>query len=172
MINNASFSTIDKVLLAFISLYLIITSLISLRFISAIFSADVKIEFIIIIGLIVSIFIIGITLWINALILSKRLVVGKREIDINLMICLIQSFSFFLDGFCIKYTQGVEWAGAVHFHQIIEFILYPPILTFEAIFNFRSTNGILIAVNFPPLVLSFFLVYMRKKYFKKENEYP
>lgn len=169
MIDKTSLNTFDKVLLIFSSIYLIITSFISLWFIFILINEDIKLEFLVIITLIVGLFIIGLTLWTNSVLLSKIDSIGKREVTTNLVICLIQSFSFFLNGFCFKYTQGLEWGGFLHFHQLtneLDLKMLFPRLTFEFMFNFRSTNGILIGFNFITLLFSFFFIYIKKRYFK------
>ncbi len=61
----------DKILLIFSSIFLMISGLLSLGFMFPILKQDVKLEFIIILTLLVSSFIIGLTLWSNSLILSK-----------------------------------------------------------------------------------------------------
>lgn len=169
MKNEVKLNFVDKFLLYFSSVYLIITGFISLWFIFILIDSDLKLQFLIIITISVALFIIGLTLWTNSVMLSKIGFMENSQITMNLIICLIQSFSFFLNGFCYKYTQGLESVGFLHVHQLtneFELRMFPPKLTFDALFNFRSTNGIYIAVNFIMLPFLLFFIYIKRKYFK------
>lgn len=169
MAGKITLNNVDKILLVFSSIYLMITSLISLWFIFVLINEDIELKFLIILTLIVGLFIIGLTLWTNAVLLSKLDSIGKKEITINSIICLIQSFSFFLDGFRFKYLQGLEYVLFIHIDQTFNrfergIIFLRP--AFEFVFNFMSTQGIFIGVNIIALTFLFFFIYTRRKYFK------
>jgi len=172
MSNRIALNKIDKTLLAFSSCFLIITSLISIWFVFIIINIDLKLEFLIILVLIISMFIIGLTLWTNSVILSKKEVLRKREININLIICLIQSVSIFMNGFRFKYLQGLECVFYINIDQTISKVesgIVLPKLGFQFVFNFMSTKGIFIGINVIALIFSFFFLYIRGKYFHNKE---
>ncbi len=118
------------------------------------------------ITLIVSLGIVLLTLVTNFDILKQKGQIKNRSILINLILCLIQSFSFFSSVFSCKYTQGLEWVGFVHLNTSTWKFDYGAFFIgyhFELVFTWAPANGIMIGTNFITLILSCFYTYLFMK---------
>lgn len=169
MKNAIAPSKIDRILLFCSSIYLIVTSLISIWLIFIIIQAADELKFLIVLSLIASAFTIGLTLWTNSVILSKIDSLRKKDINVNLIICLVQSFSLFMNCFRFKYVQGLECMVFVYTDQAVSKFklgfLFPR-TGFEFVFNFMYTTGVFFSVNLFALTFLLFFIYISKKYFK------
>jgi hypothetical protein len=140
-------------------------ALISLGMIIALLFSGLHIDLIAAVTLIISTFIVLTTLFINSKLLLNWKSLNMKYVIFNLIICIIQSVSFFSDGFCYKYTQGLEWVGFLHYDpnngQWDSGAFFSKTM-FEFIFNFKSANGIMIGTNFITLLLGFYYYYLFK----------
>lgn len=168
IINKIVLSKIDKKLLVFSSIFMMITSLISVFLLFLIINEVDEPGFLVILTFLISLFTIGLTLWTNSIILSNLEVLRKREVNINLIICLIQSFYIYMDGFRIKYVQGLECVFFLFFDKTIKKVepgVILPTISLEFVFSFLPNDGTFIGVNIIALIFLLFFIYIRKKYF-------
>ncbi len=163
---SLNLKTIKNSLLILSSSYLTLTALISLFFITSILFSNLGIDFIAAITLVVSTFVVLTTILINVrLILNKRWF-SQKYLLTNLVICIIQSVSFFSDGLNYKYIQGFEWVGYLHYDTISgkwDSGAFFSKLVFEFVLNFKSAKGVMIGTNFITVLLSFYYYYLFKK---------
>lgn len=86
---------------------------------------------------------------------------NRLQFAFILVICFLQAFLVFTNGFCFKYTQALEWVGFYCINDSIEgtgFVLASPVLNANTTLTLKETNSSLYGINVFFLIIFFYLI--------------
>ena len=161
----------NKYLTITFSLYLILTSLVSIFLLLATLFQNHVVDFISIIALVVGFALAIVTFINNFLILNNLNKVESLQLLVNIFLCILQSIVLFSDGFYFKYTQGFESILFMYTSlngEMLDVKMSNRTFIHDLIFKFDEFHGLLIGVNFIAAVLILFYI-LKYKFNKISN---
>lgn len=108
---------------------------------------------------------ITVTILTNIQILVYHNRLKSHYFTVNALVCLVQCFHLFSDGFYYKYLQGFGLIGYIAIvnatKQVLSGLFFSNV-TLELMFKFDESNSTLIGINFIALALTFYFYWLSK----------